>query len=74
VLVDEPIPTTVKLSQIRLESVSEKLFLPPDGFTAYPTEQAMMDELTLREHGGRRGAGEAGYNDPTRTYERMGRP
>jgi hypothetical protein len=54
-----PAPSTITLSQIRLELPPEKLFLPPDDFTAYPNEEAMMTELAARQQAVRRGGREA---------------
>jgi hypothetical protein len=54
-----PAPSTITLSQIRLEFPPEKLFLPPDDFTAYPNEEAMMTELAARQQAVRRGGREA---------------
>jgi hypothetical protein len=63
--IEDPSPFTVRLSQIRLEQPPENLFLPPDGFTGYESEEAMMNELAARQqgvqHGGQNGAGEEGH-------------
>jgi len=66
-LFEAPVPSTITLSQVRLEVVPEKLFLPPDGFTEYPSGDAMMRELATREQavqrggqGGQERAGEGG--------------
>ena len=40
---------TLDFADIRLESPSRVLFLPPDGFTAYPTAVALMNELIVRD-------------------------
>ena len=42
------LPVTLTLSKVRLETVPEDLFLPPDGFTKYDSVEALMAELTLR--------------------------
>lgn len=36
-------------SEVRLESPPKELFLPPDGFTAYPNSSALINELIVRE-------------------------
>jgi hypothetical protein len=40
---------TLALSKIRLETPAEELFLPPDGFTKYESEAAMLSELGIRQ-------------------------
>ncbi|MDB6067586.1 MAG: hypothetical protein JWR26_3794 [Pedosphaera sp.] len=66
----EPAPYTITLSQIRMEMPPAKLFLPPDGFIEYPSEEAMMSELAARQRGGHQGgqdgAEEAGHSDSGR--------
>lgn len=42
-------PSTIVLSKLRLESLSEGLFAPPEGFTKYSSPEAMMDELAVRQ-------------------------
>jgi hypothetical protein len=42
---------TLTLSKIRLEKPSDDLFLPPDGFTKYQNEAAMLTELEIRQQG-----------------------
>jgi hypothetical protein len=44
----------LNLSKIRLESPAAELFSPPDGFTKYPTPEAMADELAARQNNLRR--------------------
>jgi hypothetical protein len=74
----EPAPYNITLSQIRVELPPAKLFLPPDGFIAYPSEEAMMTELAARQHGGRQGgregAGEAGHAGGGRGRHSKGGP
>ena len=41
-------PVTLTLSKVRLETVPEDLFLPPNGFTKYDSVEALMTELALR--------------------------
>jgi hypothetical protein len=41
--------TTLDFSEIRHESPSEDLFLPPEGFNAYNGATAMMNELIIRD-------------------------
>jgi hypothetical protein len=64
--IGDPAPFTVTLSQIRLELPPEMAFLPPDGFTRYESEEAMMNELVSRQqslrYGGREGSGAGGYD------------
>ena len=40
---------TVNLSNIRLELPAPELFIPPDGFTKYPTAVALMNEMIVRQ-------------------------
>jgi len=47
--VNGPSRTTLDFSEIRLETPARELFLPPDGFTAYGSSTAMMNELIVRE-------------------------
>jgi hypothetical protein len=44
-----PNQMTLNFSEIRLESPSKDLFSPPDGFTAYASSVALMNELIIRE-------------------------
>ncbi len=67
---------TFTLSKVRLETVPDDAFLPPNSFTKYDSSEAMMAELFLRKHNLSRKAtdqsdeGEAGggkdYRVPTR--------
>jgi len=41
---------TLNLSQIQPEAPAEDVFTPPDGFTKYPSEQVLLDELAERQH------------------------
>jgi hypothetical protein len=40
---------TLDFSNIRLDLPKPELFVPPDGFTKYPTSVAMMNELIIRQ-------------------------
>jgi hypothetical protein len=40
---------TLDFSEIRLEFPAQGIFLPPDGFTAYASSIALMNELIVRE-------------------------
>ncbi|MDB6019645.1 MAG: hypothetical protein JWR19_4134 [Pedosphaera sp.] len=75
---EEPAPYTITFSQIRMEMSPAKLFLPPDGFIEYPSEEAMMNELAARQHSGRRGgpagAGEVGHSGSGRSRHSKGGP
>jgi len=46
---NEPDPFTLTLSKIRLDRLPDHLFLPPEGFTKYPSDTAMARELAIRE-------------------------
>ena len=41
-------PLTLNLSKIRRDPPPNDLFLPPDGFTKYPSAEALMLELMAR--------------------------
>jgi hypothetical protein len=41
---------TFNLSKVRLEAPPDDLFLPPDSFTKYTSAEAMMNELSMRQH------------------------
>jgi hypothetical protein len=47
-------PLTLSFSNVRFENVSAHVFAPPEGFTQYPSPQAMADELAARENNLRR--------------------
>jgi hypothetical protein len=49
-------------SKIRLEAPSADIFSPPEGFTKYPSPEAMADELAARQHNLRRRS--SGQIDP----------
>jgi hypothetical protein len=51
---------TMTLSNIRLEMPAEELFLPPDGFTRYANEEAMLNELGIRQQSGFKGQSDPG--------------
>jgi len=44
-------PLTLTLSKIRLETMPEDLFLPPDGFVKYDSAESLMNELAARQQG-----------------------
>ena len=48
------VPLTVTFSKIKLEAPPAELFSPPDGFTKYPSPDAMSDEIAVRQHNLRR--------------------
>jgi hypothetical protein len=43
-------PLTLSLSNARLETLPNDLFLPPNSFTRYESSEAIMAELFLRKH------------------------
>jgi hypothetical protein len=45
---------TLNLSKIRIEQPQADIFSPPEGFTKYPTPEAMADELAARQNNLRR--------------------
>jgi len=49
-LISGPQPFTVVLSKVLPIVPAEELFSPPDGFTKYTNETAMLDELTARQY------------------------
>lgn len=61
---DSPQPVTFVLSKVQLATPAEELFLPPDGFTKYENETAMLDELEVRQQSVFEGEHESGgdYN------------
>jgi hypothetical protein len=75
---EAPVPATMTLTQIRLGVPAEKLFLPPEGFTKYPSEEAMMNELAARRQGAREAgpepAGEERHAGSGRTRHSRGAP
>ena len=46
---NEPVPFTLTLSKVRIDRPAEGLFEPPEGFTKYQSEEALLDELASRE-------------------------
>ena len=48
------VPLTVTLSKPVLKQPPAEIFAVPDGFTKYPTPEAMADELVARQHNLRR--------------------
>jgi len=51
-------PLALTFSKVKLELPPADIFQPPDGFTRYPSVEAMMTEMTLRQHNLRRKPGE----------------
>lgn len=47
---DEPDAFTLMLAKVQKGLPPEELFLPPDGFTKYESETALLDELNARQH------------------------
>jgi hypothetical protein len=43
-------PVTLSLSKVRLERLPPEVFAVPDGFTKYASLEAMLTELTIRQH------------------------
>jgi hypothetical protein len=48
---------TLTLTKIQDSAPAAQLFLPPDGFTKYDSEVALLTELAIRERGVEGGAG-----------------
>ena len=48
---NSPQSFTLTMAKIRLTMPQAELFLPPDGFTKYESETAMLNEMTTREQG-----------------------
>ncbi|MGD0615262.1 MAG: hypothetical protein ABSA69_07470 [Verrucomicrobiota bacterium] len=46
---NEPVPFTLTLSKVRIDRPAEGLFEPPEGFTKYQSEEALLNELAARE-------------------------
>jgi hypothetical protein len=46
---DEPNSFSLTLTKVRLIPPAETLFLPPDGFTKYESETALLNELASRQ-------------------------
>ena len=65
---------TLSFSEMRLEVPGLELFQPPSGFTAYPTVEALSNELLARSQGApRRRSGEAqGLEDSENKHGRHG--
>ncbi len=76
--IEDPVPFIITLSQIRLEPPPEKVFLPPDGFIGYESEEAMMNELASRQqslrHGGQEGSGAGVYDGSGRNHHSRAGP
>jgi len=54
-LATNPAPMTISFSQIHLQKPANELFLPPDGFTKYPSVETMITEMAGRQQSLRRG-------------------
>jgi len=67
-LLTSPHPFTLALSKIQSIIPAEELFLPPDGFTKYESEAAMLDELAARQQSVLEGGSDSGgdYNQSGR--------
>jgi hypothetical protein len=52
-------PLTLSLSKVRVGPVRPEVFAVPDGFTKYASVEAMVMELTVRQHSLKRTAGES---------------
>ena len=50
----ESTPLTIVFSRVKLGAPSAGLFSPPEGFTKYPSAEAMVDELAARQRNLRR--------------------
>jgi hypothetical protein len=58
-------PISLTLSKIRLQPPPPDLFAPPDGFSKYPTPEALADELAARQQNlRRRGHAPESSSDP----------
>lgn len=65
---------TVDFSEVRLETPARDLFLPPDGFTAYATPVALMNELIVRDASLAKKYNESTFDEPTDTRQNNWRP
>ena len=45
----EGLPLTLTLSKVRLETLPDDLFLPPNGFVKYDSTEGLMNELAARQ-------------------------
>ena len=63
---------TLTLSKIRLEKLPDDLFLPPEGFTKYESEAAMLTEFGIRQQGVFSAKRDAGINMDYKPHERSG--
>ncbi len=63
--VSGPSRMTLDFTAIRLESPAEGLFLPPDGFTAYASSVALMNELIIRESSAAKKNQAGEFDEPT---------
>jgi len=58
-------PLILTLSNVRLETLPNDLFMPPNSFTKYESSEAMMAELFLRKHNlSRKPIYSGGENEP----------
>ncbi len=56
---------TLNFSDVRVQYPNHNLFLPPDGFTAYPTSAALMNELIVRDSTLSKKPPPGGFDEPT---------
>jgi hypothetical protein len=78
-LINSPHSFVLALAKIKLVRPADDLFLPPDGFTKYESEAAMINELAARQQSvfgaGHEHAGEdGGYNEPGDRHHFKGNP
>ena len=76
---NRPPSFALALSKIQLVMPAEDLFLPPDGFSKYESEAALINELAARQQslfgGGREHAGATGdYDEPGNHHRFKGNP
>jgi hypothetical protein len=48
------VPLTITFSKIKMDAPPADLFSPPEGFSKYPSPEAMSDEIAVRQHNLRR--------------------
>jgi hypothetical protein len=76
---NRPHSFALALSKIQLVRPADDLFLPPDGFTKYESEAALINELAARQQsvfgGGHEHAGAVGdYDEPGNRHRFKGNP
>jgi hypothetical protein len=62
--VNGPQRMTLDFSGVHLEYPAQQLFLPPDGFTAYASSVALMNELIIRDASLAKKYGTSEFGDP----------